>query len=126
MTDNPNNIPVIDPTTKARDWLAANPEHEAAVHVRAALASADRYELLAREMEGTTGSRVVIASPTGRSVVFTSPSRMTEERIAQFVGRYLILIETVRVGLEREKAEAALLACAEAEREIARFRDGGK
>lgn len=118
-----NDIPLTDPTTQARDWLAANPDHEAARHVRAALSSADRYELLAREMEGVTGSRVVIASPTGKTVILTSPTRLTEERIARFVGRYMLLLERVRVDLEEEKATAMLTWCSNTRQYLDEFAD---
>lgn len=121
-----NDIPVVDPTTAAREWLAANPDHEVARHVRAALESADRHEMVALEQEKGGGTRVVIATVKAADhVVLTSPDRMTEERIARFIGRYLLLIKGCEIELHREKAEATLDWCHQAGEELRRFRDGG-
>lgn len=121
-----NDIPAVDPTTAAREWLAANPDHEVACHVRAALESADRHEMVALEQEKGGGTRVVIATIKEAShIVLTSPDRMTEERIAQFIGRYLLLIKGCEIELHREKAEATLDWCHRAGEELHRFRDEG-
>lgn len=119
MTDAP------DPTATARAWLAANPDHEVAVHVREALASADRYEMLAREMETATGTRVVIATLTERGPVLTSPRRKTEREIAHFLGDYLCLVETVRLDMRAAEARAVARAARAAQKRLAaRHRDG--
>lgn len=88
---------VTDPTTAAREWLAANPEHEVAVHVKAALDSADRYERLSVEMENADpgGTLVVLLTMQGGKVILSSPKRATEERLAEFLGKYLLLLKSV-------------------------------
>lgn len=91
---------VTDPTTAAREWLTANPDHEVAVHVRAALDSSDTYEVLARESADAPpgGTRVVILTigEAGR-VVITAPDRASEAWIAEiFTGYMEIVLSTAK------------------------------
>lgn len=107
-----------DPTTAAREWLAANPDHEVAVHVRAALDSAARYERLSVEMENAEpgGTLVVLLTPQGSQTIVTSPKRATEERLAEFLTKYFLLLNSVGNDLalnsirERLQKRAATLA----------------
>lgn len=117
-------IPLIDPVDKARAWLAENPDHEAACHVRAALESADRHELLAQEAE-KGGSRVVIATLGSKAgnIILTSTNEITERRVAQFIGRYLLLLRGIEINMRREQAESTLDWCDRALAEIESFRD---
>lgn len=95
-TDTPTKDATIgDPTAAARQWLADNPGHEAAPHVRAAFASADRHEILAQETaNGTPGeTRVVIVGlEPGRRIVITATGTLDEREIATSVVRYLALL----------------------------------
>ncbi len=76
---------VTDPTDDARAWLSANPNDPAAVHVRAALDSAWRYERLSVELAAANpGTRVVLGTiGQDRRLVITAASRVTERRIAK-------------------------------------------
>ena len=95
--------PLTDPTEAARTWLAAHPDHEVAVHVRAALESADRHETLSRTLEAAKPgeTRAVVMSVRGEgNVVFCTTDANAEQRIAEFFVRYHRLLSGT--ALDRE------------------------
>ena len=101
-----------DPIKPAIEWLAANPNHEAARYVRAALDSAARHEALAQAaMEATPGGTMVVVVTEGkRTPIFTSTSRVDEVAVASAYMRH-------RLPLERAVAQNGL-AIAEESLEI--------
>ncbi len=99
----------IDPVAAAKSWLVNNPSHEAAVHVLAALASADRHEALAQAtIEAPPGGTyvVVIAEDRKRNPIFTTTGAGDERKIVAAYMRYLL-------PLELEKAREGIAVCEE-------------
>lgn len=90
------NEPLPDPTTAARDWLAANPDHDLAVHVREALASSDRHEALAEAVAVAPpgGTYVLLITEDGRRLpIFTAVGRIDEQEIAKVYLRHVLATE---------------------------------
>jgi hypothetical protein len=98
---------LTDPTQAARDWLAANPEHDAAVHVREALASSARHEAIAEAAANAPpgGTYVVVINERGEGLpTFTAVGHVSEREIAL---AYLRAILPREIALSRHDAERA-------------------
>lgn len=98
---------LTDPTQAARDWLAANPEHDAAVHVREALASSARHEAIAEAAANAPpgGTYVVVINERGEGLpTFTAVGHVSEREIAL---AYLRAILPREIALSRRDAERA-------------------
>lgn len=109
---------MTNPTQAAKDWIAANPEHEAAVHVREALASSDRHEAIAEAVANAPpgGTYVLVIHDDGRRTpILTAVGRINEQEIAAVWVRWATARRIERL---RETAELAM-ARAEAYEEYA-------
>ena len=84
-----------DPTATARQWLADNPDHEAAPHVRAAFDSADRHERLAQETAACKAGDtrvVIVGAKLGGGIAITVTGIVDEVKIASLTARFLALL----------------------------------
>lgn len=96
-----------DPVAAARQWVADNPQAPGAVHVLSALASAERYRLLAEvaEGDGSAGCKIVLGTITN-NLTITSTRQKSDEEIAEAIARWLTLIQSVAEDAAAEDASA--------------------
>lgn len=96
-----------DPVAACRQWVADNPQAPGAVHVLSALASAERYRLLAEvaQGDGAAGCKIVLGT-IASNLTITSTSQKTDEAIAEAIARWLKLIQSVADDMEREDPES--------------------
>jgi hypothetical protein len=95
----------FDPVAEARQWAATNFQAPGAVHVLAALTSAERYRILSEHSRDVNGSKVVLVTIGGEKnleMYLTSPDQMTDERVGKFAADYFHLIQSVARDIARE------------------------
>lgn len=95
-----------DPVAACRQWVADNPQAPGAVHVLSALASAERYRLLAEvaQGDGAAGCKIVLGT-IASNLTITSTSQKTDEKIAEAIARWLTLIQSVAADAEAAEVE---------------------